>query len=102
MLYGTNGPLAAPFQGGVLCVQSPLRRSAGVTSGGNAPPASDCSGVYTIDMNAFALGALGGNPAIELQIVGQQINAQWWGRDSGFPAPFNTALSNAISYLICP
>jgi hypothetical protein len=60
----------------------------------------DCSGSYSIDMNAFAAGDLGGNPHAALTLVGQQVNAQFWGRD---PASAGGAfLSDAIEYLVGP
>lgn len=49
--------------GGTLCVgPSNIRRTPAVLSGGTPPPAHDCSGAYTLDVNAFAQGQLGGNP----------------------------------------
>jgi hypothetical protein len=101
LFYGLNGPVAIPFQGGTLCVQTPLRRTVGVQSGGSALPINDCSGVFSLDFNAFAAGALGGSPSPALTIPGTQVHAQWWGRDSGFPPPNNTTLSDALSFLMC-
>lgn len=102
LLYSTTGENNVPFQGGTLCIAPPLRRSSGTNSGGNAPPAQDCSGVYSIDMNAFALGLLGGVPAPELSVAGTTIWCQWWGRDPGFALPFNTTLSDGITYAVMP
>jgi hypothetical protein len=100
MFYSLSGPSAASFQGGTLCVASSIRRTLGVNSGGSAS-GSDCSGVYSIDFNAFAAGALGGNPHAALQVAGTQIHSQWWGRDPGFPAPNNTTLSDGLRFTIC-
>ena len=101
LLYGIQGPAATPFSGGTLCVASQIRRTPGVLSGGNPPP-TDCSGVYQIDMNAFARGLLGGIPSAALSLAGQQVDCQWWGRDPGFGPPNNTALSDGLEYFVGP
>jgi hypothetical protein len=102
LFYGVNGPAASPFQNGTLCVQTPIKRTPAVTSGGNPSPANDCSGVFSIDMNAFALGHLGGSPLAALRTAGTVVNCQWWGRDPGFAPPNNTTLSDGLAYSICP
>src|SRR5688572_18342744 len=102
LFYGTSGPASTPFQGGTLCVKTPIRRTPVVNSGGTALPANDCTGVYSIDMNAFAQGSLGGTPDPALQVVGTNVNCQWWGRDPGFAAPNNTTLTDGLRYQVCP
>jgi hypothetical protein len=102
LLYGIHGPSASPFQGGWLCVASPVRRTPPVHSGGAALSSDDCTGVYAIDMNSFAVGALGGTPLAALAVPGTVVDCQWWGRDPGFPAPNSTTLSDALEYTVCP
>jgi hypothetical protein len=101
LFYGVSGQAGTPFQNGTLCVASPVKRTPPVTSGGSALPANNCSGIYSMDMNSFAVGALGGTPLAGLTIPGTTVNCQWWGRDSGFAAPNNTTLTDGLQYTVC-
>lgn len=85
---------ALPFQGGTLCVQSPVKRTPATSTGG-AATGNNCSGTFNFDFKA--LMASGSDPV--LQVVGQQVNAQIWSRD---PADaFTTNLTNAVRFQIC-
>ncbi|MCY3002702.1 MAG: hypothetical protein NTV21_12945 [Planctomycetota bacterium] len=93
LYYGYNTK-SASFQGGTLCVESPLRRTP-VQNTGGAASGNSCTGTMTFDMNALIQS--GGD---SLLIPGQFACAQYYYRD---PAdPFTTGLTNAVSFTICP
>lgn len=97
LFYGTSGRAEVPFLGGTLCVAGPRRRTPMQQSGGSVA-GSDCTGSYGLDMNAFAQGLAGGNPAAALALVGQTVNAQYWGRDP--LGVVTTFLSDALEYVV--
>jgi hypothetical protein len=98
LIYSDAGPAmpAPPFQGGFLCMAAPVRRTIAVCDTGGTPGA--CDGSLSIDMNAFAAGALGGNPLPSLSQPGTQVDCQFWGRDT----PGNSLLTDALRYVVTP
>ena len=91
--YGL-APHNGAFQGGTKCVLSPVKRTPIQSSGGNPAP-NDCSGTYTLDMNARI------QSGIDAALVpGTVVYGQFWGRDP--LAPFTTALTNGVQFTVCP
>jgi len=74
----------------------------GVGPRAGAPPPNNCTGVYLMDWNTFAVGWLDGTPATYLTLAGSVVQVQAWGRDCGFPAPNNSTLSDALQYVVGP
>jgi len=93
LMYGQQ-PIAAPFQGGYLCVNTPLKRTLSQNSGGSLA-GTDCTGSFSFDFNALIHGGL--DPTL---VVGAEVFCQYWSRD---PLAFShTNLSNALNFLINP
>ncbi|MCE9594695.1 MAG: VCBS repeat-containing protein [Planctomycetes bacterium] len=92
--YSLAGRQAAAFQGGLLCIKPPTKRTAVQGSNGNPPP-NDCSGQYTFDFNAYMFSGV--NPAL---IAGVKVDGQYWSRDNGIAAPNNTGLTEGIEFTI--
>ena len=96
LFYGLGGAIAVPFQGGTLCVQPPLRRTAPVNSGGNPPP-DDCSGLYSFDFNARIQSGV--DPFL---VPGALVSVQYWMRDGAQADGTGVGLTDAIQFRICP
>ena len=92
LFFYSFAPKNAAYQGGYLCVQSPVRRTAASSSGGTVG-GNDCSGVYAYDFNAL----IAGDAAIEPDV---EIFGQFWSRDPA--ASFTTNRSNAIRFRVLP
>jgi hypothetical protein len=80
LIYTDQGPASLPFHGDTLCLALPVRRAPATLETGATP--GNCDGTFALDLNAFAAGALGGNPAAYLSVPGTQVNVQQWGRDT--------------------
>lgn len=94
LFYGKSGSATSPFQGGTLCAAAPVTRTGVQGSGGNPGTSTDCSGDFSFDFNAY-IGA-GTDPGL---VAGQQVNAQYWFRDTG--DAFGSGLSDAVEFVIC-
>jgi hypothetical protein len=94
LFYGYS-QMVTPFQGGWFCASTPVRRTLVQSSNGNALPANDCSGSYTIDFNSWIQNHT------DLQLaVGQEFDAQYWSRDPASAS--TTGLTDAISFHVGP
>ena len=94
LFYGL-APAATPFQGGTLCIAAPIQRTAVQNSMGSFPPLADCTGNYSMDMNARIQSGL--DPGL---VAGAWAFAQYWSRDPA--ASFGTGLSDALQFQIAP
>ena len=91
LLFGSLGGAAAiPFNGGVLCMNPPLKRGPVMSSGGINP--TQCNGTFATTVNDGAIlpAGLDAGP-------GNSANYQYWYRDPQNGAgQLGTALSNAV------
>ncbi|MCY3000748.1 MAG: hypothetical protein NTV21_02920 [Planctomycetota bacterium] len=94
LLFYGFGQIAAPFQGGYLCVQPPSTRTPLQLSGGTTG-FPDCSGQYSYDFNALIRSGVDSR-----LFQGVSACAQYWMRD---PASIPTVgLSNGLGFVINP
>ena len=84
---------ASQFQGGWLCMGTPIVRT-NVQNSGGSQTGSDCTGTYTYDFNAKIQSGSDANLA-----AGHKVRAQYWSRDPS--DPFTTSLTNAVVFYIC-
>jgi hypothetical protein len=80
----------------LLCIGS-VRRAISLQSSVGTP--GTCDSMFSIDFNSFARGLLGGNPATFLDTPGQQVVAQWWGRDTQAHGVY---LTNGLEFWLLP
>jgi hypothetical protein len=96
LFYGIHGRASTPFQGGTMCVAGPRMRTPPMNSGGSQSGA-DCTGGFSFPFNAYIQRGI--DP---LLMVGTRVDAQFYTRDAGFPAPNNIGLTNAVEFTIGP
>ena len=94
LLYG-YAPDTLTFQGGTMCLKSPIKRVGTQNTLGNPPP-NDCSGTMTYDFNARVQSGLDAG----LSAQGQELFCQYWARDPAAVA--GSSLSNALHFVINP
>lgn len=99
--YGFGGRQAVPFGGGTFCMLTPVVRTPVMNAGGNPVSVNDCSGAFSLDFNAYSKGLLGVAPHPALNIVGQRVAVQCWGRDPQ-GAVATTFLSDALEFVVGP
>lgn len=90
--YGVNGRAASPLQGGLLCLQPPVRRTPLLTTSNSG---TSCSGTMQMDFNTHVASHF--DPALE---VGTTVGIQAWSRDPG--AASTTNLSAALEFVMNP
>jgi hypothetical protein len=93
LLIWSHGAAALPFFGGTLCLASPVIRTAGQLSGGNASP--DCSGSFSFHFSQAYAQQMG-------VTSGDSLHAQYWYRDPAHPDGTGVGLSNALSFSVFP
>ncbi|MEY2784863.1 MAG: hypothetical protein RL277_1070 [Planctomycetota bacterium] len=93
-LVWSTSSLAAPFDGGTLCIGTPRRRTPAQDSGG-ASGADDCTGAYSFWFDPAYVTSVGLSP-------GDAVYAQYYSRDPWPFSPNNSGLTNAIRFVVLP
>jgi len=92
MIWGLASA-GTPFQGGRLCIASPITRTTLQGSGGT-PGLFDCSGAFAYAFTQAYMTSKG-------LTAGTQVYAQYWYRDVAQPPPvFPTGLTDALNFTI--
>jgi glucose/arabinose dehydrogenase len=94
MLIWSFAPAAIAFGGGTRCVAAPSVRTPLQDSGGSTSGV-DCTGAYAFALSDAAMASAGFS-------AGSPVYFQYWSRDSGFNAPNNIGLTDALRVLVCP
>jgi hypothetical protein len=93
-LVWSTSSLAAPFDGGTLCIGTPRRRTPAQDSGG-ASSVDDCTGAYSFWFDPAYVASMGLAP-------GDVVHAQYYSRDPWPFSPNNSGLTNAIRFIVLP
>jgi uncharacterized lipoprotein YddW (UPF0748 family) len=86
-------PKSSAFGGGTMCVQSPVKRSPPLDSGGAT--GQNCSGVYSFPLTHAYLSANALTP-------GTAVFGQFWSRDPLHPDNSTIGLTGGISFVVRP
>ncbi len=84
---------AMPFMGGTLCVAPPILRTPGQVATPNA--GYPCTGAYDFHFSQAYM-------AISGLSAGDDVFAQYWSRDTGFPPPQNVGLTGGLAFSVLP
>jgi hypothetical protein len=95
LVFWGQRPANSPLLGGTLCVGPPLTRAAAQNSGGNPPPANDCSGTYNFHLSEAYMAA-------NSLDAGDLFYCEWWMRDPPHPDGFGVGFSNALQVILQP
>ncbi len=90
LLIYSGAAASTPFQGGILCVELPLKRTLPQNSGGTGVT---CNGHFSMDFNAWIRSGLDSQ-----LIAGHDVFCQYYYRDANNAA----GLTNAATFTIAP
>jgi hypothetical protein len=94
LIFYSYAPSAASFQGGTLCVKTPVLRTPPQSSNGSTS-GTDCTGAFSFNFNARIQSGV--DP---LLVPGADVFTQYWSRDPAIAS--TTSLSNGLRFLISP
>jgi hypothetical protein len=96
ILIWSHSPAATPCGGGTLCIGAPITRTAGQSSVVEHPPTvNNCSGTYSYHFSQAYMSATPQRRHVALRPCTGS-------RDTGYAAPNNVGLTDAVGFTICP
>jgi hypothetical protein len=94
VLFWGLGSASGPFNGGTLCVATPLQRIDTQNSSGSVS-GNDCTGTFDQHISqGYMLG--------QAFLAGTQVNAQYFYRDPAHADGTGFGLTNAVEFTVCP